>query len=488
MRKRFELQPGLNSLPIEKIQFPLKSRDELPPILAGLQWIFSNPDLHSKVFELLEKKILSNKKATGRNGMHLWHILVLGVVRLGLNADFDRLEHYANFDSLVRQMLGVAETTWGEEAKVFDRRTIRNNVALVDEELLKEINKLVAKSGRSVFKKKESDPDQPLEIKVDTYVLESNVHFPTDLNLLWDGGRKCLDLIDKWRQEYELEGWRKINDWRRRIKSLERQSSKIVFGGGAEKEKRVKQIVKKYLQNARDLSGKVGQTIESLKNLPILLDQVEVIDYFHRMLDKHIDLVDRRLLQAEKIPSQEKVFSLFEPHTEWINKGKQRPPIELGHRLLVATDQDQLVQDYDIPLRECDVDQSIPVADRIIKEYGEGFIASISYDKGFSSKANRQDLEKKIAQVIMPKKGRKNKEESEAESTPEFKKLRNRHSAIESAINSLEHHGLNRCLDKGLEGFKRYVGYGVLAYNLHQIGRELIKRERANEEPIDKAA
>ena len=113
MRKRFEPAPDLNRTPIEKVIIPLQSRDELPPILAGLQWIWTHPTLKQDIFTLLEQKIVAGKKATGRPGMVLWQILVLGVVRLGLDANWDRLEHMANFDTLLRQMLGVEQNTLG---------------------------------------------------------------------------------------------------------------------------------------------------------------------------------------------------------------------------------------------------------------------------------------------------------------------------------------------------------------------------------------
>lgn len=81
----------------------------------------------------------------------------------------------------------------------------------------------------------------------------------------------------------------------------------------------------------------------------------------------------------------------------------------------------------------------------------------------------------------MPKKGKRNKEEKERESAKKFKQLRYAHSAIESNINMLEHHGLNRCADKGLHGYKRYVGLSVLAYNLHILGNCLIAQEKQEE-------
>ena len=158
MRQRFQTQPDLQIRAMEKVVLPLKSRDELPPLLAGLQWIWTHPTLKTEIFALLEAKILAGKKATGRTGMDLGQILVLGVVRLGLDADWDRLEHVANYDMLVRQMLGLPATPWGDDAKVFGHQTLRDNVALRDDALLREINARVAAAGREIFAKRGGAP------------------------------------------------------------------------------------------------------------------------------------------------------------------------------------------------------------------------------------------------------------------------------------------------------------------------------------------
>jgi len=490
MRHAFQTQPDLQITPIEKVRLPLKSRDELPPILAGLQWLWMHPTLKAEIFALLEAKILAGKQATGRTGMDLWQILVLGVVRLGLDADWDRLEDMANHHLLVRQMLGVPATPWGEGAKVFGHQTLRDNVALLDDELLKEINARIAAAGREVFAKKGGAPLAALEVKVDTYVLETDVHFPTDLNLLWDAGRKCVDLIEKYRDQfgYALRGWRKGKEWRRQLKRCERITSQIVYRGGPNKEARVKRAVRDYLAVGRALAAKVNASLLGLCDQSVDAAHWEALAYFHQMLEKHLDLVERRLLQEETIPAYEKVFSLFEPHTEWIQKGKQRPNVELGHRLLIAPDQHQLIQDYDTPVGQADVEQSVPVADRLLGRYGAGSLASLSFDKGFTRTADRELLSLYVPTVVMPKRGKKNAAELERESEKKFVALRQQHSAVESEINSLEHHGLNRCLDVGLPGYLRYVGYGVMSYNLHVIGRELLARARARTETVRMAA
>jgi hypothetical protein len=110
-------------------------------------------------------------------------------------------------------------------------------------------------------------------------------------------------------------------------------------------------------------------------------------------------------------------------------------------------------------------------------------IYSHSFDKGFHSKNNFEILQQSgIEQVILPKKGKLNRLEKERESDQTFRKLRYAHSAVESNINMLEHHGLNRCMDKGLHGYKRCVGVSVLAYNLHHLGNVLLAGERKIED------
>ena len=489
MRHHFQHQPDLQITPIERIRLPLKSRDELPPILAGLQWVWMHPTIKAEIFARLEAKILAGKQATGRTGMDLWQILVLGVVRLGLDTNWDRLEDLANHHTLIRQMLGVPAAPWGEDAKVFGHQTLRDNVALLDEEQLQHINARIAAAGREVFAKKDGAPLAALEVKADTYVLETDVHFPTDLNLLWDAGRKCVDLVEGLLASgHTLPGWRKFKAWRRQLKACERTASHIVYRGGPNKEARVKAAVREYLAVGRELSAKVRQSLLGLCDQAVDGTRWERLAYFHAMLDKHLDLVARRLLNQETISSHEKVFSLFEPHTEWIQKGKQRPNVELGHRLLIATDQHQLIQDYAVPVGGADVDQSVPVADRLLGRYGAGSLASLSFDKGFTRTEDWELLSLYVPVVVMPKRGKKNAAETEREGQKQFVALRKQHSAVESEINSLEHHGLNRCLDVGLEGYLRYVGCGVLSYNLHVIGRQLLARQRARADTVSLAA
>jgi transposase, IS5 family len=484
MRQRFDQQLNLGVHPIPEVKFPLKSRDELPPILRGLQYIFITPSLNEKVFALLEEKVCKGKKKTGRKGMDLWHILVLAVVRHGLNTNWDRLESMANYDALVRMVLGVHTTSFGAPQMEFTYQSIIDNVGQIDEALLRSINQLVVGAGHELLKKK-GQAETVLELKTDSYALETDVHFPTDLNLLWDSARKCLDTVEALQGETSLPGWRKIKHIRKTIKSKFRKASHQVFAGKNETQK--KEAVKGYLQQGAILLERCGQiekavSVHSPKVATLLLALHSYMDY----VKKFSAQIERRLLKGESIPSEEKIYSIFEPHTEWINKGKKNKPVELGHLLLITTDQHQFIIDTKIMEGEKDVSQIKPLQERLNKNFGSAQIASHSFDKGFWSKDNLEALTATgtIKQVVLPKRGRHSKEDKERESQKGFKAKRNAHSAVESNINMLEHHGLNRCLDKGLHGYKRCVGLSVLAYNLHILGNVLQcqDRQRADKE------
>ncbi len=111
------------------------------------------------------------------------------------------------------------------------------------------------------FKKKE---EEALRLKTDSFVVESNIHFPTDYNLLWDSGRKCLDMISYFLNEYpEIKGWRKLENWRFELKGKMRSVGRASASGGKGKEGRMKEAAGKYLTKARALSEKLTQDKDS---------------------------------------------------------------------------------------------------------------------------------------------------------------------------------------------------------------------------------
>ncbi len=152
MRRVENPQLKLGELPIAAIKFDLKSRDDVPPLLMGLQYIYTNPELRDHVFSILEEVITpGTDNNNGRPGMEQWKILVLGVLRLNLNWDYDRLHEMANQHKTIRQMLGHGSFADEYEYKL---QTLKDNVALLTPDILDRINVLVVDAGHKLVKKK----------------------------------------------------------------------------------------------------------------------------------------------------------------------------------------------------------------------------------------------------------------------------------------------------------------------------------------------
>lgn len=404
MRKRFEAQPSLGCTPIQEVKIPLNTRSHLAALIAALQYIYISPLWNEKIFSLLAGQISKGKKATGRTGMSLWEIFVLGQVRLCMNISYDELHYKANYDSLLRGILGVVPTDYSL-GRQYEYQNIYDNVGLLDEQALKNINQVIVEAGHEVFKKKEQ---AALRLKTDSFVVETDTHFPTDYNLLWDSARKCLDVIKALR----APGWRKRGDWHKALKKLMRavgQSS-----SGKNKEERVKQAAWDYLKKARCLEKKVTEALLGhIPSNPADLAKIELLRYYHNMLTKHIGLLERRLIKGETVPHDQKVFSIFQDYTEMIKKGKLRPNVEIGKKAAITTDQYNLIVDWQIADNQTDNQLTIAIANRLLEKYP---IQSLSVDRGFSDKEDKALLELYIPEVIMPKKGKRNAREKEIES------------------------------------------------------------------------
>jgi IS5 family transposase len=481
MRHRFKQQNELDAQLIPDVKIDGKSRHELPQLLAGLQYIFVTPELNGAVFEILEKKIAGDKKKVGRLGMSLWELLVMGTVRLNLDMDYDSLYDLANHHEVLRGILGVHTRQVFGEGKYYPIQTIKDNVALMDEQLLKEISEVVVKAGH-VLKKNEGSGTIELSLKTDTYVVEGTVHFPTDLNLLWDSVRKCLDTVEAILAHHSLEGWRKRKYWYRAIKKSYRDTANIHQKKGKDYQKRLEAATGKYLSNSRGLGRMVGQSLKELALAAFsdisLASLLKDLSYYHQMLDKHVDLVERRIIKGEAIPHAEKIFSIFEPHTEWIQKGKHGKAAELGHNALLTTDQYQFIVDHEVLVGAGDKAQPIPLGKRLKERFAGAYaLNSISFDRGFYSLLAKNALKKDFVEVVMPKNSKKTPQQEIEEGAKAFVALRKKHSAVESNINELEHGGVNRVPDKGLEGFKKYVAMGVLAYNLKRLGKMVMEKQ-----------
>lgn len=405
---------------------------------------------------------------------------VLGILRLGLNADYDRVQELANQHRLVRQMLGPNHTMgdWADTHR-YALQTIKDNLRLFTPEVLERINAVVVKTGHDLAK---PHPDAPLEVRCDSFVVETDVHFPTDISLLQDAVRKVIETSAAFCNDHGLSDWRQsaynircLKKAYRLIGQLKRSTSKDEDKRAARDED-INSAYGAYLTLAEQFLGRARETRYKLvvfyhvpaAQLTALNDDIAYAELF-------INQIDRRVLQGERIPHAEKVFSIFEPHTEWISKGKAGTPVELGVRVAISEDQFGFILHHRVMFGQTDDQVAVPIAKRLSADYPR--IKSLSFDKGFHSPGNQQQLAEVIAFPVLPKKGKCNAAEREREQNPEFRRRKRQHSAVESAINALEAHGLDRCPDHGEAGFERYVALAVLGRNIHRLGAMLIARD-----------
>jgi hypothetical protein len=484
MRTVIQPQLKFGETDIAAIVIAPKSRDDIPQLLRGLQHLYTEPTLRERVFTILEEVMPKRadgkgqaSSQTGRPGMEQWKILVLGVLRLGLDADYDRIQELANQHKTIRQMLGHSD--WLDEQE-YELQTIRDNVSLFTPEILDRINQEVVHAGHQALKK---NAEESFKARADSFVVKTHVHFPTDSNLLWDAIRKaiqtCATLCDaldltEWRQSaYHLRCFKKSY---RLIQKLKHSTSQDEAKRQA-KQAQIEAAYQTYIDQAEVHVQRTQATRQRMNQAhglptPMLAD----LDAYLAHAERQIDQIRRRVLHGETIPHSEKVFSIFQPHTEWISKGKAGVPVELGLRVAVVEDQHRFILHHQVMEKTTDEQITVPLVEQTQVRFPA--VKAMSFDKGFHSPSNQIELKQRLEQVILPKKGRLSEADKARESDPEFVRLRRQHSAVESAINALGVHGLDKCPDHGIDGFKRYVALAVVARNVQRLGAVLREQEQ----------
>ena len=466
MRKAMERQMKLGEVDLSKIFIDPRDRDEIPQLLIGLRHVYCDPELRGKVFSILEEMAAARADTgNGRPGMDLWRILVLGMLRLICGWDNDKLKFMAETNLLIRQFLGEPcdgpLVTYGPR---YPLQTLKDNLSILTPDALSRISEIMIGAGHGIVKKKEEE----LLGKCDSYVFETNVHYPTDLSLLLDAVRKTVNLTADIAEKLGLPGWRQSAHNVEKAKGFFDKARRTKHRKGKGSEAKFNEACAECISHAE---GMVVRALSTLSQVPpgskYEGEALEAARFgAHAMLQT--DQMRRRL-SGETIPHDEKVFSVFEEHTEWISKGKAGKPQELGVRVCILQDQFSFILHHKVMWKLTDEKVTVEMAEKSKALFRS--LNGCSYDKGFYAPGLEAELRRIIANVILPKKGKLTPEERERESSPEFVAGRKAHPAIESAINALENHGLDRCPDHGPEALERYVALGILARNTQILGK-----------------
>jgi IS5 family transposase len=305
--------------------------------------------------------------------------------------------------------------------------------------------------------------------RLDTTVYEANIHYPTDSSLLWDSFRTLTRLVRCiQRQLPELDLRHRFHD--KKVKKL------FTFIGRNAASKR-KATQRKVQQHYRVLIGRVrwiqhvGQGV---------LDQIasagyESADLAHYLPLVHqiVDQADQRVLHGIKLAADEKLYSLFEEHTELIQRGKAGNAIEFGHKILLAQTGEKFIHHYQVmATRREDKDLLEPALEAHKDLFGR-YPELVAADKGFyESMKQIAALEGKIETVSMGKKGRRNPQEQAREKSEAFVEGQRFRAGVEGSISVLKRaFHLRHCLFKGFKNYAASVGLAVLCHNLVLLTR-----------------
>ena len=402
MRKVISERSFLGSTDIGAIELDADSRDDIPALLIGIQAIYLDEATRTKLFRLLEAHVLpGRRRTTGRPGMDLWRILAVGVLKQGLRCDFDRLREIVNRHADVQAFLG--HDVWFDPCR-YKLRTIRDNVSLPAPELLGEVSDLVAAAGHGILGKKLG---APLAGRCDSFVVETDVHYPTDVNLLRDSALRLLREASRACGACGVDGWLKRRYWEKTVGAL--------FEGvrTASSQRSRPDAVRAYLKACLTLAGKAESSLEALKRADCPDPALDEIGRLAAHVRRFAGQIRRRVLRGKKIPHGEKVFSIFEEHTRWISKGKAGKKAELGVPVCIVEDGNGFVLGHEILWTGGDADVAVPLVERCRKAFPD--LRGCSFDRGFHSPSNRKTLDGLLEPDALPKKGRLSAAEREAD-------------------------------------------------------------------------
>ena len=479
MRKAFKEQPTFDCPTPDQVLLNLECRDEIVPILRRLQHIYGDCQVRNSILSLVGKDInRTSSKKLGRQGLDYWEITVLGAVRLGCNLDYDKLQNLAEEHRTLRLMMGIGSWSDGREKK-FDWRTLRDNLCRLRPQTLQKINEAIVAVGHQLL------PDAIKQVRGDTFVVQTNIHYPTDSSLIGDGLRKVLKLSAALAREYGITGWRQHTHWYKEVRTQVRRIGQAARSKSATKEARLEKEYRKLLAIAKELLGRANLLLAAVavKSTSVLgglsvAAKHQEIKHYVGLTQKVCNNARRRVLEGEVVSNADKIFSIFEPHTELIKRDKQPNPLEFGHRVLVIEDAAGFVCHYKVLANGVqDVEVVVPVMKKLQKRFGNK-IERASFDRGFHSPENQKELAELVTHPCLAAKGSEQGRAQQEEGSEEFCASRRRHPGVESAIGALQSgNGQERCRDRSKIGYERYVGLGILGRNLHVLGKLLIARE-----------
>jgi IS5 family transposase len=446
-----------------------------------------------ELVELVRKDLqsgLKNAKA-GRSGINPSQVLRSLLLMRVKNWDYRELQERIQDGVSLRFFTGF------ESAPVPKHDAFNRAFTRLTAETMQAINECVIRAAVDM------DLEDGKQLRVDTTVVETNVHYPTDATLLWDTARTVQRLM---KELYKKLPQRlpRISDHtvsaRRRMQQLQRMTAQQRSQQQVPKYRELIRIVGKIIGNGEGLveAGRKALTRKktrlSVPETACVEELSKEIEHYCQLGRQVIDQTRRRVLEGELVPTEEKVYSIFEPHTDLIKRGKAQKPVEFGRKVFLAESAQGLITDYRVlegnPADSTHVQSSLDRHRQTFQCAPELYAS----DRGFFSAENIQACTQAgVAQICIPQRGGgKSEEQTATERSKDFKRGQRFRAGIEGRISVLfRGRGMKRCLAKGPVRLEVLVGAAVLANNLLRIaqiledkrGKQRSKRSKLKSRP-----
>src|SRR2546422_1625944 len=343
---------------------------------------------------------------------------------------------------------------------------------------LKAINEMVVQAAVAL------GLEDGAKVRVDATVVETDIHDPTDNTLLWDVVRVVTRLVGRLAKALKM---RRIKGFRDRRRSAHRRMYEIQRMTTRQRQERQTTIYRALIGIAEDVVASAKTALEKTATMrgkdlfaAMAIDAIrDEIAHYCGLGERVIDQARRRVLEGEQVPNAEKIYSIFEPHTDLIKRGKVQTPLEFGHKVFLAESAQGLITQYEVLEGNPGDDQQVePSLERHQETFGHA-PELYGSDRGFFSEMNVKSCKQNGVKVVcIPQRGgKKTPARATYEKSPDFKKGQRFRAGIEGRISVLfRGRGMKRCLAEGRERFEVWVGAAVLANNLMRIAALLTKR------------
>jgi IS5 family transposase len=435
---------------------------ELSVELKKIDTYLEDEKLYRLIREDLAKRYPKTKE-TGRNSTPVEVVLrMLAVKRLyGYS--------YAETERAVRDSLSLRQFCRVYLHDVPDEKTLMRWANVIQPKTLEKFNERIIQLAV------ERKVTRGRKLRTDGTVVESNIRAPSDNRLLADGVRvlartvvRAQKLLQQKVQEPFEDFTQAAKQRARQIGETLRKKTEVAKTAGRQQYQELLEMTRKTVESARHIQKQLHELQEQkAKRLH------QILETFLPRAEQVIDQTTRRILQGEQVPASEKIVSLFEEHTDLICRGKESHPVEYGHKIWLNEVEGGLVSHYRIlDGNPSDEEQWKPTLQAHLKTFRQP-PQQASGDRGLYSEPNEQlanDLG--VKRVILPQRGHRSKTRLKHEHKAWFVKGRHWHAGVEGRISVLKRaHDLGRCLAHGLNGFHRWVGWGIIAGNLAVLGR-----------------